>query len=95
MTTSYPVDLRALSALIEVIYKCALDPAGWRIALWQICEAIDTDTAALYLVDFHQREPRLYAQWGMPEEKAAEWQTRFGADGSPTSRDCGALGFVP
>jgi DNA-binding CsgD family transcriptional regulator/PAS domain-containing protein len=87
MTTSYPVDLRALSALIEVIYKCALDPAGWRIALRQICEAIDTDTAALYLVDFHQREPRLYAQWGMPEEKAAEWQTRFGADVAALHRE--------
>ena len=87
MATNHTDDLRALSALIDAIYECILAPSGWRQALQGICALLDTDTAALYLVEFQQPQPRLFAQWGMPDDKADDWRSRFGADVAALHRE--------
>jgi DNA-binding CsgD family transcriptional regulator len=82
-----PMALAELSDLINDIYDRAFDPAGWPATLHRICARIEADTAALYLVDYQDPQPRLFAQWGMPDQHVETWRSKFGADVAALHRE--------
>ena len=75
-----PLELPELSDIIGAIYDCALAPGGWSDVLRRICGLVGGNTGALYLIDFVEDAPRLFAHWGMPEEAVHAWQSEFAGD---------------
>lgn len=57
-----------LSALIAAIYDCALNPAGWEMALGEVVAALDCENALLSLTDMRYDRLLLTRSYGMNEE---------------------------
>ena len=57
-------DFTEQSQLIGSIYDCALDPTLWPPTLQKICEAFESHSAGVVLLDFMGSRDRLVRDWG-------------------------------
>lgn len=80
MNESSSLESREFSDLIGAIYDCAVDPAGWTDVLRRISTLLNAFTSAIYLIDLEAFQPRLFSQWGMPEDAVRQWRGEFAGD---------------
>jgi DNA-binding CsgD family transcriptional regulator/PAS domain-containing protein len=62
-----------LSALIGMIYDCAIEPDNWRSTIAEICGTIGCLSGTILLIDLHRSQHRLAHVWGI----APELERRF------------------